>query len=390
MKTTKVICILVLGVILISTSCQRNEEVVPAQLDQENQQNGLDKSEMSLQLSQLLQNHANLSATIPLLQENKRGVELRDVLENMEEQNEEGQSFNRLQQMIEDAENQFQNIKSPKRIEVPEVWLHEPSASFELEDLLIAFAPKGNERDWDKITAYNLKQEVVYLDINQAPNRPVLVVETDGFEALKIKVDRINQRLQEHGLQKESLRKGRQGNLEINNALETTVLDAISLADNKEPWIKGASEVYAVTSGIRAEGDDKEAQINVIAMQYLDNQGETYYPNQVVLFWDDYDYQAANIQLFEQDSNYNYEELVTILVEGVFTITGILTELPWLSALGEIAGAIIEAMPDDFWTDDDDYIDSFYTIQKDRSYNNLLGAGKNATISLSPLTIEGN
>lgn len=125
-------------------------------------------------------------------------------------------------------------------------------------------------------------------------------------------------------------------------------------------------------------------------MPYLDKDKNDYYPNQILLFWDDYAYQAANIQLYEQDSNYNYKELVKIIVDGVFEITGILTAEPWLVALGKIASAIVDVMPDAWYTDNDDYVDSFYTIEKNKSYSNYYGAAGNAKVSMAPFFVANN
>ncbi len=61
-----------------------------------------------------------------------------------------------------------------------------------------------------------------------------------------------------------------------------------------------------------------------------------------------------------------------------------MTAEPWVSALGKVASAIIDVMPDEWYTDDDDYVDSYYTIEKNKFYTNYYGAGANAKISMSP------
>ncbi|MTI29485.1 DUF3103 family protein, partial [Xanthovirga aplysinae] len=371
-----------------ASSCHQEEVVTPNDLGSNSQEFGLDKNQMAIQVSQLLKDQANLSNVIPLLEQNRGGIKLSQALEKMENKEAHGKSFNTLMSMVEESLNKYSG-QDAKIIEVPELWLHKPSTSFELDEILIAFVPEVNQKELDKIPAYNLKQEVVYLDPNKAPDKPVIVVETDGFEAFKIKVEHINQKLQENGLQKEGLNTGNKKTLSAEGFLETTVLNSISIADTKEEWYKGASEIYAVTSGIY-NVDENNPQINVIAMQYIADSEQTYYPNQIVLVWDDYDYQAANIQFFEQDSNYNYQDLATVLVDGVFEITGLLTDLPWITALGRIANAIIQAIPEGAFTDGDDYVDSFYTVQKDMTYTNWEGVGGNAKISISPLNIAEN
>ena len=117
---------------------------------------------------------------------------------------------------------------------------------------------------------------------------------------------------------------------------------------------------------------------------------KAYYPNQILLFWDDYDFQAANIQLFEKDSDHNWQELTEAVVEGVIDLVGVFTGVPWLSLLSDIAGAILNALPENWYTNDDDYVDSFYTIEKGRTYNNHIGAARNARVDLKPYTLLAN
>ena len=44
-------------------------------------------------------------------------------------------------------------------------------------------------------------------------------------------------------------------------------------------------------------------------------------------------------------------------------------------------------MPDEWFSDDDDYVDVFYTLEKDKSYVNYMGASRNAKITLVPYVI---
>lgn len=201
----------------------------------------------------------------------------------------------------------------------------------------------------------------------------------------------MNKYLREEGVQNMRFANGKP-NLDAraaeNAGLETTKLDKIRLNNDEEPWISGAAEVYAITSGIKDAGNKPE--IKVIPMYYLDYDGTDYYPNQILLFWNDYKYQAANIQLFEKDDNVNYKSLVSTIVSGVFQIIGTVSTQPWVNVLGQVAGAIIQAMPDQWYTNNDDYVDSFYTIEKNKRYTNHYGARGNAKVNLSPFFVAAN
>ena len=41
-------------------------------------------------------------------------------------------------------------------------------------------------------------------------------------------------------------------------------------------------------------------------------------------------------------------------------------------------------MPSSWFSNDDDYVDSYYTLEKDRGYVNHVGAADDATVTLSP------
>ena len=52
-----------------------------------------------------------------------------------------------------------------------------------------------------------MNKEVVYLDVNKAPNQPVIVIETNGFETLKREVELMNEYLRDAGVQNSRFQK---------------------------------------------------------------------------------------------------------------------------------------------------------------------------------------
>ena len=50
-------------------------------------------------------------------------------------------------------------------------------------DPLVAYVPSGDEKSWSAIEAFDSAGNPVYLDVNQPPARPVLVVEADPVKA---------------------------------------------------------------------------------------------------------------------------------------------------------------------------------------------------------------
>lgn len=367
---------MMLALAVAFNACQQQEEVAPSA--QENPDIRTEE-QMAQEVVALLQNPKNRLAILSTIEGKPQGVKVSEVLSRLG-----GAKAEKLSKTAAEATH-----TTGSKIRIPEMWLHGPADNANAGELLVAFPPAGDEKQWTKVKAYNLKGEVVYLDAKEAPAQPVIVVETYGFQAFEREVELMNRELQRAGLQRAKPARYSTRAAEARAAgVETTRLDQIRLKDDQEPWVSGAAEVYAVTSGIRNASN--EAEVAVIPMYYLDHKDETYYPGQIMLFWDDYAYQAANIQYFEKDSGYNYQELVSIIVSGIADIAGTLTGQFWVTALGNIASAIIEVLPSSFWTNDDDYIDSFYTVQKGVTYTNRQGAAKNATVTLSPLFIAAN
>ncbi|WP_459211424.1 DUF3103 family protein [Aquimarina rhabdastrellae] len=385
--------ILVLQVLLVAFllfSCQSEELVLEDNAVITEKETSIDKKKLAFNLIDLLQDSGFKANTLQGLQkDHSPGIKLSTLLQqNSTKAN--NPAYAALMNSITQAEERAKSF--PDVIEIPELWLQQPlQKTSDFSNLLVAFAPEGDESEWTSIVAYTLDKQEVNLEVHSLPSVPVLVIETSGFETLKMEVDYMNQELQASGLQNTRFASSKMDlspTSKANSGLQTTKLDKIRLNNDEEPWISGAAEIYAITSGIK--NTNKEPEIKIIPMYYLDHDGTDYYPNQVMLFWDDYRYQAANIQLFEKDSNNNYKSLVTAITNGVFQIIGLVSQQPWVNVLGAVAAAILEATPDEWYTNDDDYVDSFYTIEKNKRYTNYMGARANAKVNLSPFTILDN
>ena len=377
---------------LLLVSCNSSDELnTQSDVVEQVELNSVNKEEITLKFIDLMQNKKFKEITLSLLKNQKPSVIMSEILEKTAEFVNGQESFKSLVKKTSALEKKANSKEAPDKIEIVEVWMSNPKNNLDFSNVLFSFAPKGDEKTWSTIKAYTLDKKEVYLDAKEAPNQPVIVVETDGFETLKREVSYMNQYLRELGVQNMRFNDSKL-DLRVtsskNAGLETTKLDKIRLNDDEEPWISGAAEVYAITSGIKDGNNNPE--IKVIPMYYLDYEDTDYYPNQILLFWDDYQYQAANIQLFEKDDNVNYKDLVSAIVNGVFQIIGTVSTQPWVNVLGQVAGAIIQAMPDSWYTNNDDYVDSFYTIEKNKSYTNYYGARGNAKVNMSPYYVASN
>ncbi|OZS43892.1 DUF3103 family protein [Photobacterium sanguinicancri] len=169
--------------------------------------------------------------------------------------------------------------------------------------------------------------------------------------------------------------------------LSTTVLKKISVKDDQEPWISGKAEIYALVSGVDPSRD--EPTLDVVEMPYLDYQDQEYYPNQIIVYWARYRWGAANIILMEHDTNTNYRELAQVIIKTAATviasqIDGGAASLP---IVNKLVDAILKAIPDETFTNNDDMVDFYYTILQTDELIDQPGASNNATITLEPREI---
>lgn len=248
------------------------------------------------------------------------------------------------------------------------------------ETIPVAFTPAGEEADWTEISAFDASGNIVVLDAEVQPEFPVLVAGIDAREDIRAGVAYINDELSRRGL-------GVPTDLVRPAAsTETSKLDFIRLNDDQEPWISGKAEVYALVSGV--DFDQDRVQIQAVDMPYLDHDGTNYYPNQILIFWENYRFAAANVLLYEHDDNTNYQTLVQALVSAVEAVLSFTA--PQYAIIAQIANTIISAMPSHWFSNDDDYLDSFYTLEKGTTYSNYYGASGNARITLTPYILQGN
>ncbi|EKO3657398.1 DUF3103 domain-containing protein [Vibrio metschnikovii] len=262
---------------------------------------------------------------------------------------------------------------------------------------LFAFEPKGNEQTWQFIEAFDIYGNTHQLDVYQLPSFPVFVVDNNSAKSLQASLQAMRQELQKLGQQPinqsdDLLSTSQARNVNVSNKsesqpLSTTVLKKIRLEDDKEPWILGKAEIYALVTGVDPSRD--KPTIDVVDMPYLDYDKIDYYPNQVMIHWSRYRWGAVDIVLMEQDSGTDYKELAKLLVEAAEKV---LQSIPDLEAQGysviaNITGKIIDAIPSGLLTNDDDFVDVFYTIQQDKPYIDHPGATNNALVTLEPLTI---
>jgi len=249
------------------------------------------------------------------------------------------------------------------------------------ERLWVASLPRGDDRHWTTLTAYDAQGRAHLLDARQAPDVPVLIVDVDTRRAVKEGTALVNAGLRARGLQSpERITLSADG---ARASLDITRLDRIRLNDDQEPWALGAAEVFAVVSGLQV--DATEPEMVTVDMPWMDHDQTDYTPQQPLVIWGNYRFNTANVQLFEDDGDTNYQELLVALATGVKTALGAFA--PEYAVIADIAGAILKAMPTSWFANDIDYLDSFYLLQRGQGYTDRMGAANNAKVTLTPITL---
>ncbi|MCS0350517.1 DUF3103 domain-containing protein [Vibrio ordalii] len=262
---------------------------------------------------------------------------------------------------------------------------------------LFAFEPKGNDASWQYIEAFDVYGQVHQLDVYQMPDVPVFVVDSNsevelraGLQAMRAQMNALGQSTTLTTVESGSVAAQAMARSSDNSAepISTTVLKKIRLADDKEPWISGAAEIYAIVTGINPSRD--EPTIDLVEMPYLDYDKQDYFPNQVMIQWSRYRWGAADLILMEQDDGTDYKELAKLLVKVAEEVLKLIPdpEVQAYAIIPQITGKIIDAIPDGLLVNDDDYVDVFYTLMQDTSYVAHPGASGNAVATFEPLTIN--
>ncbi|GIF95929.1 DUF3103 family protein [Catellatospora citrea] len=229
---------------------------------------------------------------------------------------------------------------------------------------LVAAAP--GDDDAAAIVAYEPDGRRVLLDPIRVPSRPVIVVEVDVAKALPAGLDILRQALAQRGVAPAAAALASGG-------YWATKVNAVRLSDDQEPWIKGAAEIYSIVSGFGLDGTPK---VDIVQMPYLDHDGTTYYPNQLLVHFSAYKYNLADVVMMEDDGDTNYQQLAQAIAAVLLTIADVGAYIP-------LVDAILSAIPTSWWTDDPDFVDAWYTLSTGSS-GHLNGAGAHGWLEVSP------
>ncbi len=239
-----------------------------------------------------------------------------------------------------------------------------------------------SDDDVMSVTAYDHRGRAHTLDAHTAPARPVYVLDIDGSQALTAGLDVLNRELAGYGLHSAAPRPGTASDRHARTPAAaggfwTTRVSEVRLSDDEEPWIKGDAEIYTLVTGF---GHDGKVRVDPVDMPYLDEDGTVYRPQQILVNWSHYKYDLADAVMMEEDGSTNYRDLAKAIAAVLLTITDQGAYIP-------LVNAVLDAVPDDWWTDDPDYVDSWYTLARDFA-GTRYGARGNGWMTVEPYFVR--
>ncbi|MEV4383287.1 DUF3103 family protein [Streptosporangium sp. NPDC049644] len=225
------------------------------------------------------------------------------------------------------------------------------------EKPLVMFTPSKDEKFVRTVTAYDSAGRTHELDARRAPKQAVLVVGLNERKTAELGQQVIRKALTEAGVTGAD-RKADEAQQPTAQAAGTPRWAAqiyrITNYNDHEPWYKGGPEIYAWTMGA---GTDGKARVDSIEMPYITDEGTTYNNvNQVLIEWSNFSWTAVDVVFMERDDNADLSALAKAIVEGALVATG-------NGQYVALADKVISALPSDWVTDSDDWVDSCYSIR---------------------------
>jgi hypothetical protein len=246
--------------------------------------------------------------------------------------------------------------------------------------------------------------------LDAVPDRPMLIVESDHAMALQAGISVMNHMMQQaeghplvvrqpFGASRSAQVAGSADGAGPHDAPLTpkgeqlTLLKSIYLTDDHEPNIQGDAEVFAIVSGIGADG---KAHLVTRDMPWLDHDKRWYRPNMDLVNWTEFGAHYVNIQFFEADGDTDFRKLASSVINAVGDLALLVSpaapEALIVKGVSTIADKILQAMDDSWVRNDNDYIDSLYVVERGHDYGSedkpRVGARGQVRLVLEPYRVN--
>lgn len=255
------------------------------------------------------------------------------------------------------------------------VWPEGQEGPLDWDRALFAVRPAGGAAPaW--VEAYDRQGAPVSLEARVRPQVPVLLAGVDRREAVRAGVETVNRGLRQAGLA---------GPEPAAQPVDCLKLTAVRVGKGFESWWWSGLEPYLLASGIDPAAP--KPSIRLVQLPYLQHEERDYHPDQVVLFWTDYRFAAANLQFWDHEDATSYKALLDAVIKGATAALAV-AGMPQFALIPAIADAILQAMPASWWGGWDTLMDTFYTLEKGAAGQDLAGAAGRVRISLEPYLLQ--
>lgn len=244
--------------------------------------------------------------------------------------------------------------------------------------VLFAVRPRSSASGPDYVEAYDRRGRMVRLDPRIPPAVPVILAGADRRETLRAGIETVNR-----GLRAAGFAPAAPATAPV--PVECAKLTDIRLNQGQESWWQDGVEAYALVSGIDPAQD--KPRVKLVDLPYLQHEATQYSPGQILLYWSDYRYRAANIQFFDHGDGTSYKDLLDAVLKAVGAAMAA-AGAPVYAWIPALADAILRAMPSSWWRDSDTWLDTFYAVEQGQAYQERYGAGNAVRISLVPWTLQ--
>ncbi|RYZ57382.1 MAG: DUF3103 family protein [Proteobacteria bacterium] len=222
------------------------------------------------------------------------------------------------------------------------------------EDALVVVLPESDDKDVKELDAIDANGNEVKIPVGKIPSTPVITIGRD--ESLpKEKVDAVvvveevktpvvTETPKEVGLKLESFR----------------------FTDTHEPWFKGSPEMYVIISYMDKSG---KGVTKTVELEGADKKNTTYNMEQILHLWDDNKYQFVDMAFMEHDSNMDFTGISEVVLSASAKVTSLLypTAAPAVTIVSDILSAAMKAIPNKYFVDNDDYVDTINLVEKDQN-----------------------
>ncbi|SHI91933.1 DUF3103 family protein [Aquimarina spongiae] len=145
------------------------------------------------------------------------------------------------------------------------------------------------------------------------------------------------------------------------------MLYEIRLSDDKENRLRGKADIYAIISGFKDE--QKNPLVKKVQLKFLDHDKRIYRPENFILVdWTEFKLNTVRIELWEHDCCFGSGHFRNEFVDGEFA------NMSEFEALDAIYQKFI------YFGIEDDKVDLFKYVEKNRNYYNHFGSLNNARV----------